>query len=296
MRPREAAARWGTVGAAITLTVVVIAGCDAGGFFCGSDAMCGWSETDLSRVAALANLPSTPPVDNSNVYATNPDAIALGKMFYFDTRFSGPSNWLDGLNRTMPFGRTAIGQSAGVACVTCHDAGHGGVDPASTPGDVSMGAGWTYNNSLTTYNSAYYLLHLWNGRIDSLWAQAVADNENPLTTNGNRLHTAWLINDLYGANSTASTTYPAVFADPLPPFGGPSSAVQAMVDATGQCVLVGGACPTTCRDVPATVTGTTEGCWPQVPLQGKPGKMAGCQPGLASEPFGDAWDCITRGR
>ena len=203
--------------------------------------MCGWSETDLSRVAALANLPSTPPADDSNAYATNPDAIALGKMFYFDTRFSGPSNWLDGLNRVMPFGRTAIGQSAGVACVSCHDHGHGGADPASTPGDVSVGAGWTYNNSLTTFNSAFYLLHLWNGRADSLWAQAVADNENPLTTNGNRLHTAWLIYDLYGP------TYRDVFADyPLPtpsPFDGPSSAVQAMVDATGQCVLVDGACP-----------------------------------------------------
>ncbi len=292
MRRREAAARWGMVGAAVVLAVVASAGCDAGGFFCGSDAMCGWSGTDLSRVAALANLPSTPPADNSNAYATNPDAIALGKMFYFDKRFSGPSNWLDGLNRTMPFGRTAIGQSAGVACVSCHDAGHGGADPASTPGDVSMGAGWTYNNSITTFNSAFYLLHLWNGRADSLWAQAVADNENPLTTNGNRLHTAWLINDLYGATSVVSPNYPGVFADALPPFGGPSSSVQAMVDATGQCVLVGGACPTGCRAVSSAATGTTDSCWPQVPLQGKPGKMSGCQPGLASEPFGDAWDCM----
>ncbi len=97
MRRREAAARWGMVGATVALTVVAAAGCDAGGFFCGSDAMCGWSETDLSRVTALANLPSTPPADASNAYATNPDAIALGKMFYFDTRFSGPSTWLDGL-------------------------------------------------------------------------------------------------------------------------------------------------------------------------------------------------------
>jgi cytochrome c peroxidase len=65
-----------------------------------------------------------------------------------------------------------------------------------------------------------------------------------------------------------------------------------MVDATGQCVLVGGACPTGCRAVTSAATGTTASCWPQVPLQGKPGKMAGCQPGLASEPFGDAWDCM----
>jgi cytochrome c peroxidase len=289
MRRREAAARWGTVGAAAALAVVAAAGCDTGGFFCGSGAVCGWSETDLQRVAALANLPATPPADPSNAFATNPDAIALGKLFYFDARFSGPSTWLDGLGRTMPFGRTAIGQSAGVACISCHDNGHGGADPASTPGDVSVGAGWTYNNSLTTFNSAYYQLHLWNGRIDSLWAQAVADNENPLTTNGNRLHTAWLISDLYGP------TYRAVFADyPLPtpsPFDGPSSAVQAMLDATGQCVLVGGACPTGCGAV-TTAAGVASGCWPRFPLQGKPGKMAGCQPGLASEPFGDAWDCM----
>ena len=146
MRRTEGAARWGMVGAAVALAAVAAMGCDAGGFFCGSDAMCGWSEADLSRVAALSNPPSVPPADNSNAYATDPNAIALGKMFYFDTRFSGPSNWLDGLNRTMPFGRTAIGQSAGVACISCHDNGHGGVDPASTPGDVSVGAGWTYNN------------------------------------------------------------------------------------------------------------------------------------------------------
>jgi cytochrome c peroxidase len=281
------------VGAAVALAAVA-AGCDASSFFCGSGAMCGWSDTDLSRVAALANLPSTPPADDSNAYATDPGAIALGKMFYFDTRFSGPSTWLDGLNRTMPFGRTAIGQSAGVACVSCHDHGHGSVDPASTPGDVSMGAGWTYANSLPTFDSAFYSLHLWNGRIDSLWAQAVADNENPLTTNGNRLKTAWLINDHYGATSMASPNYPTVFADALPPFGGPSSNAQAMVDATGQCPPpVNGVCPTPgCRGATTTATSSVDSCWPLVPLQGKPGKTAGCQPGLASEPFGDAWDCM----
>jgi cytochrome c peroxidase len=288
---RAATARCGMVGAAIAAAIVGT-GCDVGSFFCGSDAMCGWSETDLSRVTALANLPSAPPVDGSNAYATDPNAVALGKMFYFDTRFSGPSNWLDGLNRVMPFGRTAIGQSAGVGCISCHDSGHGGADPASNPGDVSVGAGWTYNNSITTFDSAYYLLHLWNGRSDSLWAQAVADNENPLTTNGNRLRTAWLIASLYGASSTVSPNYPAVFTnDPLP-FDQPLSAVQALVDTTGQCALVGGACPTGCREVTSTVAGAAGGCWPRFPLQGKPGKMAGCQSGLASEPFGDAWDCM----
>jgi cytochrome c peroxidase len=277
---------------ALGLGALGAAGCDSGGFFCGSHAMCGWSDTDVARVAALANLPAAPPDDDSNKYASRADAAALGKMFYFDTRFSGPSTLLDALNRPMPFGRAAAGQSAGVACVTCHDAGHAGADPSSDPGDVSVGAGWTYTNALTTFNSAFYDLHLWNGRADSLWAQAASDNENGLTTNGNRLKTAWLISDHYSQPNGDQPTYGAVFADTPLPMSGSSADVQALVDSTGQCVLASGACPAPCRAVTSTIAGGASGCFPRFPLQGKPGKMAGCQPGLAGEPFGDAFDCM----
>ena len=274
---------WGPV--AVAAAAWGAAGCDEGGFLCGgTDGMCGWTSQDIARVEALGGMPATAPDDSSNAYATSPDAAALGKQLYYDTRFSGPSNWLDGLGRVMPFGRTAVGTSAGVACVSCHDPGHGGADPSSAPGDVSIGAGWTYNNGLTTYNAQYYTLHLWNGRADSLWAQAFSDNENALTTNGNRLRTAWLIHDLY------KDAYEAVFtAYPLP-MSGSVPTVQATVDASGQCVLAAGVCPAGCRSVTAT-TGTT-GCWPRFPLQGKPGKKPGCQSGDPAEPFGDAFDCM----
>jgi cytochrome c peroxidase len=260
-------------------------GCSAtDGFFCaGGD--CTWSPTERARIEALADMPAAAPVDTSNRYAADPDTAALGKMFYFDTRFSGPSTALDALNRKMPFGRAPVGESAGVACVTCHDAGHASVDPASAPGNVSVGAGWTYNNALPTYDSAFYELHLWNGRADSLWSQAVADNENALTTNGNRLQTAWVIADLY------PDAYDKVFADTPLPLSGPSSNVRALVGADGQCAPNGGACPAGCRAASSPTTGAT-GCWPRFPLQGKPGKVPGCQPGNASEPFGDAWDCM----
>ncbi len=253
-------------------------------FTCGgSGEDCQFSSTDRARLGELADLPQTAPADPSNRYAENPDAAALGKKLYHDPRFSGPSTLLDGLNRKMPFGRTAAGTSAGVACVSCHDAGHAGVDPASAPGNVSVGAGWTYNNSISTFDSAFYSMHLWNGRADSLWAQAASDNENPLTTNGNRLHTAWLISDLYGAE------YAKVFGNAPLPVTGPSSGVQAIVGTDGQCG--GSSCPATCRVATSMATGAG-GCWPQFPLQGKPGKIAGCQPGDATEPFGDAWDCM----
>ncbi|HEY2730738.1 MAG TPA: cytochrome c peroxidase [Polyangia bacterium] len=282
MKRRQRAVVWVEMGVAI---FAVAAGCQSGGGFLCSGGDCQWSSTDVARVEALADLPSTAPVDPSNRYAADPGAVALGKMLYFDTRFSGPSTMLDALNRKMPFGRAAAGQNAGVACVSCHDAGHAGADPASAPGNVSVGAGWTYNNAMTTYDSAFYSLHLWNGRVDSLWAQAVADNENPLTTNGNRLQTAWIISDLYG------DAYGKVFTDYPLPLAGPSSTVRALVGTDGQCADAGGACPSACRVATSMTTGAT-GCWPRFPLQGKPGKVAGCQPGDPGEPFGDAWDCM----
>jgi cytochrome c peroxidase len=282
MKERQRAGVWVELGATIC---VLLAGCQQNDFLCGGGSgSCEWSSTDLARVEALADLPSVAPADPSNRYATNPDAIALGKMFYFDARFSGPSTMLDALNRKMPFGRAAAGQSAGVACITCHDAGHGGADPASAPGNVSVGAGWTYNNAMTTYDSAFYSMHLWNGRIDTLWAQAVADNENPLTTNGNRLQTAWAISDHYAA------AYNKVFTDYPLPLGGTSASVLALVGTDGQCTAAAGACPAGC--VAAMSSTGAVGCWPRFPLQGKPGKTAGCQPGSASEPFGDAYDCM----
>jgi cytochrome c peroxidase len=258
----------------------------AGGFFCPNQ-NCGVSDDEQARIIALAlpdPVPSAPP-DPTNRYADDANASALGKMLYHDTRFAGPSNQLDALNRMMPFGRMPVGQNAAVGCVTCHSPGHAGADPAGSPADVSVGAGWTFANGLSTFNAAFYDLHLWNGRADSLWAQAANDNENALTTNGNRLNTAWLIAKLYaGPYATAFPDYPL-------PMDMAMADVQAMVGADGQCALSGSACPASCRSVTSTTTGAT-GCWPRFPLQGKPGKTAGCQTGDAKEPFGDAFDCM----
>ena len=286
MRERSSAYVWVELGVAIA---VLAGGCQStNGFWCGRG-NCAGSPTDVARVEALSGLPATAPVDASNRYATDAGAIALGKMFYFDPRFSGPSTLLDALNRKIAFGRAAAGQSAGVArcALGCPRQGpRGRRSRRSAPGNVSVGAGWTYNELRSaTYDSAFYELHLWNGRIDSLWAQAVADNENPLTTNGNRLQTAWLIADLY------ASAYSKVFADYPLPLAGSSSAARALVGSDGQCAPAGGTCPAACRQATSTTTGAT-GCWPRFPLQGKPGKVAGCQPGDAGEPFGDAYDCM----
>ena len=265
-----------------------LAGCDSDGFWCGN-ATCGDSANETAQIVALGELPLEAPLDTSNKYAKDPGAADLGKQLFHDKRFSGPTTALDSIGRAMPFGRTPKGQAAGVACVSCHDPARGSIDSAPVPGNVSVGAGWTFSNALPTFNSAFYTLLTWNGRVDSLWAQAVADNENALTTNGNRLHTAWLIADLYRAS------YERVFAEfPLPMKDTAASwqtlVVPSDMPLAGQCKLSGTTCPDNCR--PVMSTKGDKGCWPRFPLEGKPGKTMGCQSGDAAEPFGDAYDCM----
>ena len=280
-------APFGEVVMGILLMVVAAASASGCGFFC-TGGSCGWSDQEKSTLNSLSGLAASAPADPSNRYVGDPNAQTLGKALFFDTRFSGSSNVLDALNRPMPYGRAQKGQPTAIGCITCHDFGNGSVDAATEPGNVSLGAGWTFSNSSPTINSALYKIQMWNGRQDSLWGQALSDNENPQTTNGNRLHTAWLINDLY------HDPYQAVFTDYPLPFGGPSSQWQSLLETdpgvAGQCKLVGGLCPTSCRVTPST--SGNSGCWPRFPLQGKPGKTAGCQSGNAGEPFGDAFDCM----
>ena len=241
-------------------------------------------------------LPSTPPADDSNAYATNPDAITLGKMFYFDTRFSGPSTWLDGLNRTMPFGRTRDRSERGR-----------GLHQLSRPRPWRRRSGQHPGRRLggrrldlqqLPPNVRFRVLLFASLERPHRFVVGPGGRRQREPADHQRQPPAHGLVDQRSLRRPRCRrplpAYPTVFADPLPPFGGPSSSVQAMVDATGQCPPpVNGVCPTAgCRGATTTATGTVDSCWPVVPLQGKPGKTAGCQPGLASEPFGDAWDCM----
>src|SRR5262249_8343598 len=72
-----------------------------------------------------------------------------------------------------------------------------------------IGAGWTDTNTSTVFNDGFQELVLWNGRADSLWAQAAGAMEGAMGSN--RLRVAWTIATLYRAD------YEAVFPEyPLP--------------------------------------------------------------------------------
>jgi len=229
------------------LVGTVLGGCHAADrLFC-SGAGCAWSGTDWGRVQSLSPLPDPAP-DPSNKYWNDAGAAALGQRFYFDARFSGNATLVDSFGRPIASARAPLGQPANVACSTCHDPAHAGTDVSSVPNTLSIGAGIYDVNGEQTVNVAFYPLLYWNGRSDSLWAQAIAVNESGFSMNGTRLQTFWTVVDNYRAQ------YESVFPD---------------------------------YPLPAAISDT------EFPRQGKPGSMTGCQAGSTSEPFGDAFDCLS---
>lgn len=138
-----------------------------------------WSSDDLTMLRSLW-IDSLPPLqpDPSNRYADDPQAAALGEKLFFDTRFS--SN----------------GQ---VSCASCHLPELGFQD--GTP--LGHGVGTTDRRTMTIVGTAYSPWLFWDGRKDSLWAQALGPLENPVEHGGNRTLYAHLIDEYYRAEYEA---------------------------------------------------------------------------------------------
>jgi cytochrome c peroxidase len=138
-----------------------------------------WNEAELATLRGLwlDSLPPLPP-DPSNAYADNPLAAELGHKLFFDIRFS--SN----------------GQ---VACATCHLPELDFQD--GTP--LARGVGVTDRRTMPLAGAAYSPWFFWDGRKDSLWAQALGPLENPVEHGGNRTQYAHLIAQYYGAEYEA---------------------------------------------------------------------------------------------
>lgn len=146
---------------------------------CSSQNQVRWSEDELAALRGLwiESLPPLPP-DPSNQYADDPEAAALGQKLFFDTRFS------------------ANGQ---VSCGTCHEP-----DRLFQDGlPLAQGIGVTNRRTMTVIGTAYSPWLFWDGRKDSLWAQALGPLENPVEHGGNRTFYAHLITELYADEYSA---------------------------------------------------------------------------------------------
>ncbi|MFO0604977.1 MAG: cytochrome c peroxidase [Polyangiales bacterium] len=142
------------------------------------------TEDEWEMVQAMAGPPAPPP-DPTNRVADDPRAARLGEALFHDAGLS--SN-----------GR--------VSCASCHDAARGYAD--GLPRAVGFEPGDRNTPSVLGAANARWLFV--DGRVDTLWAQAVGPIENPLEMASTRLATAHRVAARYAAD------YAALFG-PLPP-------------------------------------------------------------------------------
>jgi cytochrome c peroxidase len=140
-----------------------------------------WQRSELSLLESfsITRLPQT-PLDPSNQYQSNSKAILLGQKFFYDPRFSGDD---------------------GVSCATCHMPSNHYVDNLA----LSEGRGVGTRKALSVVGAGYSQWLFWDGRADSLWAQALGPLENPLEHAGTRTQYANVVRRLYAKE------YEAVF-------------------------------------------------------------------------------------
>ncbi len=128
-----------------------------------------WSEQDqaLLRELWIGSLPALPP-DPSNGVADDPRAASLGHRLFFDTRLSADGK---------------------VACASCHQ-------PARHFSDgrpKGQGLAESGRNTMSLIGSAWSPWLYWDGRRDSLWAQALSPLEDPAEHGINRIQALRLL-------------------------------------------------------------------------------------------------------
>lgn len=234
-------ARVTLLGTLVILTAFVGCGRWADKLACGSQE-CEWTDAEWSRVRSLAFLCSAEqnadpslscgspvPPDLSNKYLPIDDwstgalkvspqsdpVVALGRALYFDARLSGTATWKDTLGRPSQSARAEVGKPVDVSCASCHDPARYGSDFTSVPRTIAIGAGWYDVNGQSTLNAARMPFLYWNGRSDSLWTQAAQVMESPVSMNGHRMKTFWVIANHYREAFALFPEAPA--ADPKTP-------------------------------------------------------------------------------
>ena len=109
-----------------------------------------WTPDEEKTLESLwiGNL-SQPPIDSSNAVATNINAAKLGHKLFFDPRLS-----VNGL----------------VSCAICHQPSRHFSDGMAK----GFAIGEAERNTPSIVGTAYSPWFYWDGRKDSLWAQALA--------------------------------------------------------------------------------------------------------------------------
>ena len=158
-----------------------------------------WTPAQLDELRGLwlGSLEPLPP-DPTNRFADDPRAAALGRSLFFDPRLSANGR---------------------VSCATCHQPELGFQDGVP----LGRGAGTTARRTMPVAGSAYSPFLFWDGRKDSLWAQALGPLESPVEHGGTRDLYAGLVAQQYRPD------YEQVFG-PLPALGDRAAITQVFVN------------------------------------------------------------------
>lgn len=128
-----------------------------------------WSKEERAVLASLS-LTRLPPVqaDSSNAVERQPAAIELGRRLFSDARLS---------------------RNGAVSCATCHVPAKQFQDGLS----VSRGVGTGSRRAMPIVGAGYSTWLFWDGRKDSLWAQALGPLEDGVEHGTNRTRVAHLM-------------------------------------------------------------------------------------------------------
>lgn len=137
-----------------------------------------FTPAEYARILAHGPWPPPPRSDPANRVDGHPEAVALGRQLFFDTRLSA---------------------SGKLACASCHDPQRGFQDGRAAPRHG--------RNTPGLLDVALHRWHGWDGAFDSLWAASLA----PLTARDELAATAQSALAYLAGNADAHARYRALF-------------------------------------------------------------------------------------
>jgi cytochrome c peroxidase len=122
-----------------------------------------WSAQEIATIASMhLKQAGSRPADPSNAHEAKPEAAALGRALFQDTRLSGNGK---------------------VACASCHAADNAFQDGRK----VGQGVGTGQRRTMPVMGAAHAPFLFWDGRKDSLWSQALGPLEDKAEHGANRV-------------------------------------------------------------------------------------------------------------
>ena len=186
----------------VVLSLLLVIGVTVAAATSGSE---GWSAIQLGELRTLSLSALEPvPADPTNRVADDPRAAQLGERLFFDTRLSSDGK---------------------VACGTCHQPERGFQDGTA----LGHGVGVTARRTMPIAATSRSPFLFWDGRKDSLWAQALGPLESAVEHGGTRDQYAHLIADRYRAE------YQDVFG-PLPDLSSGRDAITRVFVNVGKAI------------------------------------------------------------